>query len=752
MSTYRLVKCLLRFAVLLILARGVSIAHGDSNTPIGHKLTHSSSDGERYASSKDCQSCHESQFTSWQNSHHAKAMQTANSQTVLADFNQSRAEHFGQKALFFIEQDEYKATVSDEQGKRTYTVEYTFGVYPLQQYLVATNNGRYQVLPFAWDTRDASEGGQRWMHLYPNQAIAANDRLHWQQPLQNWNGMCADCHSDGLVRNYDDAKNTFATRYDEINVGCLACHDDKAKPHAALFAEQNAGPDAEPNAQSKAKIKSKHQQSGLSSNAAQLSLDEEGMWIRGPEQAVAEYVGKPRSNDYEQTCYACHSLRAPLTDGFDSMALYLDQFSPNFLNPPMYYADGQIREEVYVMGSFKQSKMAQKGVTCIDCHDPHSYTLKAKGNGTCLQCHSPQVFETPNHHGHALNMAGSQCVDCHMPKTTYMNVDARGDHSFKIPRPEFTISAGVPNACNQCHEDKSAQWALDNIEAWHPERKGPDITEQMFLNLFSGLNYDGILRLANNTQLPEIKRATAISALQYAAELKVNDIVAFFDAPEPLLRLASAQVAERLSPVQRQQYLWPLLSDELRAVRIAAAYSMLGAPVLPKWQTAFERAFIEMNESQAISAWRGEGRMQQAMSAQKTAQWKKAEQAYELSIYIDPYFAPAYINLTELYRQLGQMSKAVQVYEKGIKNVPQEPLLRYSYALHFIRTRQLDSALAQVNAALEIAPRNSQFAYLYYLILESAGKREQAINELRAKLTSYDNNQQLQALLNKWGG
>ncbi|WP_395339262.1 ammonia-forming cytochrome c nitrite reductase subunit c552 [Ningiella sp. W23] len=686
----------------------------------------------KFSNSQDCQSCHQAQFSAWEESHHADAMRVPSADTVLADFAQSSATHFSQEAIFYIDNGEYFATVKDSNSERTYKVAYTFGVYPLQQYLVATENGKYQVLPFAWDTRVKEEGGQRWMHLYPKEDIAFNDRLHWQQPLQNWNGMCADCHSDGLVRGFDDETNVFNTRFDEVNVGCLACHDDKREIHST------------------AKNK----------NPTETTLNNQGFWLRKPEQAVASWQGGARDTTYEQTCYACHSLRAPLTDGFDSTSAYLDQFTPNLITPPLYYADGQILEEVYVMGSFMQSKMAQKGVTCVDCHDPHSYKIKTQGNGMCLQCHSPQVFETPKHHGHSIKTAqtdqdlrgsGTQCVDCHMPKTTYMNVDARGDHSFKIPRPEFTISAGVPNACNQCHQDESPQWALAQIESWHPDRAGPAISEQMFLNLFNGLDYQNILRLASNQALPPIKRATAISVLQYVQALPARDILSFLNSDDALIRMAAAQVAERLTGAERQHYLAPLLSDDIRAVRIAAAYALLGVEVQAQWQQAFENAFKELTLSHTLSAWRGEGRMQQGMTALRTGQRDKAEEAYRVALFIDPYFPPAYINLIELYRQTGQTKKAEEIYLKGLKNIPESGVLRYSYALKFVRDKALESALEQINAALDAEPRNAQFAYLYYLILDSMGKRDQAKEELRNKLESYDNNQQLRALINNWG-
>nr|WP_136251209.1 ammonia-forming cytochrome c nitrite reductase subunit c552 [Ningiella ruwaisensis] len=707
--------------------------------------------------SKDCQSCHQAQHLSWSASHHAKAMQVANSETVLGDFGNTQAKHFSQEATFFIIDERYFAKVKDDRSEQTYEVRYTFGIEPLQQYLVLTGKGHYQVLPFAWDTREKEDGGQRWMHLYPNEDIPFNDRLHWQQPLQNWNGMCADCHSDGLKRHYNPNTQSFATTYTEINVGCLACHDDKTQAHNK---EHRAG-----------------------STAVEHEANKTGFWRRLPDEDVATWIGQERkqAKAHEQTCYACHSLRSPLTDGFDSTSAYLDSFSPNLIMPPLYFPDGQIKEEVYVMGSFLQSKMHQKGVTCIDCHDPHSYQLKAEGNGTCLQCHSPQVFETPKHHGHPLGKEGSMCVDCHMPKTTYMNVDARGDHSFKIPRPEFTISAGVPNACNQCHEDKSAEWALETINTLHPDRTGPSASEQLFLNVMHGIqnqdvNLQQTLELAMDTSVAEIRRASALSLLQYAPRLNAGILQPFVDDDSALLRLAAAQVSLNISTDERGRIIAPLLNDPFKAVRVAAAYALLDVSVSPSWQDAFESAFNELEISQSQGAWRGEGLMQQGISAQRLAQAmshgmtqktiqnglslkfkpenvrKKEEEAYKLSIYIDPYFAPAYINLTELYRQQGRAREAQEVFERGLENIGDSGTFRYAYALFFVREQAIDAAYEQIQAALTLEPENAQFAYLFYLVLERMGKRSEAQAHLRKHIARYQNNQQLKALLQKWGG
>ncbi len=293
---------------------------------------------DKSKSNQKCISCHKQSQHDWKQSDHAKSMAIANKISVLADFGNRKIEHYGQKAFFFIKDNRYQVTISyDEESNtypvNTYQVKYTFGHFPLQQYLVETEQGKLQILPFAWDSRIKEEGGQRWYHNYSHEEIRPEDRLHWRQPLQNWNGMCADCHSDGLVREYDTDKNSFSSQFDNINVGCLSCHGDMS-----AHASQNANTDAITKRTARGDVTSiKHPT---------------GQWLRSIGEKTAHWQGDKRDNSFMDGCFACHALRAPLTDGIKPKVSFLDQFTPQLLASPNYYADGQIKEEVYVYGSF----------------------------------------------------------------------------------------------------------------------------------------------------------------------------------------------------------------------------------------------------------------------------------------------------------------------------------------------------------------------------------------------------------------
>ena len=167
-------------------------------------------------------------------------MAHATKDTVLGDFNDASFDYFGVHSRFFRDGDKFMVETDGPDGKiAPFEVKYTFGLYPLQQYLVEFPDGRIQALSLAWDSRPKSEGGQRWFHLYPNEDIKHDDVLHWTKLNQNWNFMCAECHSTGVRKNYDAAKDRFATTWAEISVGCEACHG-QGSAHVAWAKEQKS--------------------------------------------------------------------------------------------------------------------------------------------------------------------------------------------------------------------------------------------------------------------------------------------------------------------------------------------------------------------------------------------------------------------------------------------------------------------------------------------------------------------------------
>jgi predicted CXXCH cytochrome family protein len=683
----------------------------------------------------DCKSCHENVYTKWQQSDHAKSMDIADKDSVLGDFSGVAIQHYSQRVVFFIKDAAYYADLSEAGSTSRYQLKFTFGHYPLQQYLVEKSGGRLQVFPFAWDARPVFEGGQRWFPNYAQEDVQTNDRLHWQQALQNWNGMCADCHSDGFKRHYSAKSDSFASHWDNINVGCQSCHSEtpdhvKNKPSAAGINKH---------------IEAK-QSTALNDNIVLAFNGRQtiGQWIRGEHENVAHWQGEERDNQFMENCFACHSLRSPLTDGIDTRSAFLDQFSPSLIVPSLYHVDGQIKAEVYVYGSFLQSKMFAAGVNCLDCHDSHTIQVKTPGNALCSQCHNAKVYQQPTHTRHQADSEGGQCVNCHMPQTTYMGVDKRRDHSFTIPRPDLSIKYATPNACNQCHQDQSLQWSVNALEKWFGQPEGLSAAEQGFRELLQGgsLSQKQHIALINDKTLSVIKRASALALLGNSVpELSDKLIKPWVNSDQPLLRLASAKIGYLLPVNERLKSFTQLLGDKYKAIRVAAANQLLDVGLHNN--PAFTQAFKELVSSNEMNQWRGEGSLNQSLIHMRLRENDQAIAVLLHGIKVDPYFEPNYVNLAEIYRVSAKPELELGIIQQALQAVPDSALFHYNYGMWFIRQQQKGNAVIEFRQATTLAPNNEQFAYMYFLGLDANGDTLQALRELKSALKHYNNNAQL---------
>lgn len=679
---------------------------------------------------QECTACHQQSTKEWRESDHAKAMAVANEVNVLGNFDNETATHYGQKAYFFIKDNRYQVSISYDNKTDTYPIKYTFGHFPLQQYLVETEQGKLQVLPFAWDSRVKEEGGQRWYHNYSHEEIRPEDRLHWRQPLQNWNGMCADCHSDGLVRKYDTEKNSFNSQFDNINVGCLSCHGDMSE-HISTNTDTTTKRTARGDVTS-----IKHPT---------------GQWLRSIGDKTAHWQGDKRDNSFMDGCFACHALRAPLTDGIQPKVSFLDQFTPQLLASPNYHADGQIKEEVYVYGSFLQSKMYATGVNCLDCHDKHTMKLKIEGNGLCLQCHGAEVYNVKEHHQHQDSASGAQCVNCHMPENRYMGVDDRRDHSFKIPRPDVSQAFGTPNACIKCHDDKNNEWASNNLEKWHGKPEPLNINKEYLMALNSGqaLTLKQHLSIIGDEKLDVISRATAIQLLSYTTQspnseaLSAQVLTPYLTHDEPLFRLSAVTIATQLPSIDKIKVISPLLTDRYKAIRVAAARSLVTSDIAKEDQPLFDKAFKALVHANEVNSWRGEGLANQGVLAMEMNDLAQTEESFKKAIKIEPYFEAGYINLADIYRAQQRAFQVATVLLKGIKNLPNSANLHYAYGLHLIRQKEMKKAINSFKAAMGLSPDNPQFSYTYILALDGNKQSKKALSQLKALIQNYQNKKQL---------
>jgi len=419
------------------------------------------------------------------------------------------------------------------------------------------------------------------------------------------------------------------------------------------------------------------------------------------------------------------------------------------LNAPMYHADGQIKEEVYVYGSFLQSKMFKSGVNCLDCHDKHTMKLKIEGNGLCLQCHGSEVYNVPTHHQHELESTGVECVNCHMPTNRYMGVDDRRDHSFKIPRPDLSVQFDTPNSCVQCHDDKDNLWAAKTLSKWHGKPKLLSSTRHNYYLLNSGqqISLTQHQAIINDKEIDVITRATALRLLNMATQkLSGNFLKPYLKHKEDLLRLSAATLGGLLNEEDRISLIAPLLKDKYKAVRIEAARSLINTNMTANTVTVFRTAFNELLSANKINSWRGEGRVNQAVLEMALGNWASAEESFKAAIEVDPYFESGYLNLAELYRSLQKPENEKQTLHNALKRLPKSAQVQYAFGLHLIRQQQHEQAAKYFAKSMSLAPDLEQYLYTYVLSLDGDNKSKYALQKLKIKIKKFKGSPQLKEL------
>lgn len=611
-----------------------------------------------FVGSQACVGCHEDAAEAWAGSHHALAWTAAGEATVLGDFADTTFSDDQMQVRFSRDGSGFTITVTEADGVTTaYPVHSVAGVAPLQQYLLETEPGRLQSFDVTWDV----ERGE-WYHLYPDQDLPAGDGLHWTGSYKTWNARCAECHATDYRRNYQPRQRRYDSQAAEWGVGCEACHG----PGSAHLAWTETPGSAMPEA-------------GGFSMAFGAGNTEAGI----------------------QQCAGCHSRRESFLDGNPIPGTpFHDTYRLALLRPGLYHADGQILDEVYVYGSFLQSKMYARGVGCMNCHDAHAATLKAEGNAVCTQCHSPAgnpefptlplaEYDTPAHHFHAEGSDGAQCKSCHMIERVYMGIDGRRDHSFRIPRPDLGAQTGGPDACTDCHADKSQDWAAAQIAARYPDpaHRGPHYGQVLARGRADPAAASGdLVALARDSAQPGIVRATALYLVQAAADAGVADAgvadatASLLDDPDPLVRAEAAGVQRALPDDQRGARLAPLLGDTVRMVRIAAARQML--TVEPQALSRSQAALL----GEAMREWRQslgnkldfpETHLAMGGMALSTRNFRAAEAAFREVVRLDPQRAEAWSVLVRLAEAVRGPEAARAVLREALDQVPTDPgLLR----------------------------------------------------------------------------
>jgi len=698
------------------------------------------SDG--YLGAASCAGCHEQAYSDWQASDHFKAMQEPTAESVLGDFSDVKVNFHGIDSHLFQRDGGYYIDTANRDGvPQTFKIDYTFGYSPLQQYLVTLEGGRMQALNIAWDSRLKSEGGQRWFHLQPDEEIDTEHPFFWTGHFNNWNSNCADCHSTNLQKNYSVESNSYDTTWSDINVACESCHGPGAQHVDLVKAGQLS---ATKNGFETFKSPGVQWRFNVNDSIANPVPD-------STESAVNSKGGMVAGVDEINACGSCHSRRSMLAPSKPSDD-YHDKHRLRPLDEDLYFADGQIQDEVFVLGSFLQSKMHQQGVTCSNCHNPHSGKLIAQGNAVCAQCHQSDVFDQPKHHQHPQGSEGAQCVNCHMPDRTYMGVDDRRDHSFSVPNLSIHKDLDTPLACAQCHDDKDPEWLKKSSALWGNWPKQSESYSQHWSSVNAAARQrDRLVSKTLATALegqPDIIAATLLQQLAgFPSRLSVETAQKKLQNDSPLMRRAAVASLAGVAPQTRWQLLASMMSDSHLSVRHEVAVQLMDASQLVPMEErgAYQRLMGEYLETILHSQDTPSGQLSLAQfysrqgGPNNQGSHSAALKAYKNALRLGPSYVPTLINFADFNRQIGRNTEAKALLAKALKIAPDSAGVQHSYGLMLIRESQYDQALPYLQEAFELPTGQPRYAYVYAIALDNQQQLSEAIAVLEAANKRWPN-------------
>jgi len=669
-----------------------------------------------YVGSAECAQCHRAEHDAWIDSHHGWALRQATPANVLGDFSNVSVEFGGINTRFFRKGTAYFVETDGADGAATeYKIEYTVGVEPLQQYLVETRNGRLQALDLVWDTDQ-----RRWFHLYPDDIADAGDGFHWTGPYKNWQARCASCHQTDFKKNYDRNSDGYQSAWSELTVGCEACHG-AGEAHVS-WAQNPDGYDP-----------------GQFSES-----DSKGLLI-------AFLDGSKGQKTEIDSCAGCHSRREALDpDSPPIGAAFNDHFNLALLRPGTYHADGQINDEVYVYGSFLQSKMHANGVKCSNCHEVHSGALIAEGNAVCTQCHSLQGqdefpslaladYNAPEHHHHPQDTEGSQCVACHMPAKNYMVVDPRRDHSFRVPRADLSVKIGTPNACAGCHTDQSVRWAADRVSEWFANGHSGSPHFGEVLKAAESFDSPGtserLVELANDQEAAGIVRATAVARLaQRMDEAVAQELLPLLGDREPLVRAAAVRALVSAPSGLRARFVAGLMNDDNRLVRQEAARATLDLPLQGLDQEQLQIVTDARNDYQRTLRGRldfPETHLQLGGLTLTRRNLPAAKAAFETAVKMDPQLTDAWMTLGRIAFVENGPKSAVAILQSAIEKNPDTGLLKQSLGNAYLEQGLFDRGLKAFEQARAIEPQEPSIPLDVARLHLAAKRPELAVVELQ---------------------
>ncbi len=716
------------WAVVAVLLGGViiyALSHNSKNRSESHAPASPSStpvsvieDQQKvfaqYAGSKSCKKCHEEAYAQWEKSNHGLAERLPVVEMDRTAFDPSRSfKHATQQTSVRAQGTNFFVNCPGLSGSNeTRQVARVIGNDPLRQFLVAFPDGRFQALEASYDPHR-----NEWFDVYGDEDRKPGEWGHWTGRGMNWNNMCAACHNTRLRKNYDLPTDSYHTAMVEMTVGCEACHGP-LKSHVEWQQEFGKSGRKDPT------------------------------------------LPKFTKNQVMENCAFCHARRSDLTGDFKPGDSFFDHQSLAIVNQtPAYYPDGQVHEEDYEFAAFLGSRMHTNGVTCMDCHDPHTMKTILPGNVLCLRCHNGSYTNAPiidpvahSHHkvfgysadGKPSNIdlltykskdvkeSGGECVNCHMPQTVYMQRHWRHDHGFTIPDPLLTREYGIPNACNRCHQDKSVGWALENCEKWYgPKMERATRTRAQWVALARKGDVSArqpLLEVLAGKESPYWRAVAAGLLGQWIAEPPIrNALLKAIQDPHPLVR---EQAVRSLEPLLTQpttvitSALNERLDDPVRSVRIAAAWALRGN--LPPGSRAADelRHYLEINSDQPT------GQLEDGAFDLANSRPQDALAHYQKAVAWDPNSPPMRHDLAVTLSMLGRSNEAVEQLQAACRLDPSDAEYQFKLGLAFSEVGQLDKTAQALEKAVQLAPGHARAWYNLGLARNSQGHPDAALDAL----------------------
>ncbi len=643
--------------------------------------------------SETCQHCHAAIYDAWAGTDHALANRRIDARRDAAVFSAASPAVAG-GSHFDLAWEAGRAVMTerrnDGQAYR-HEAEFILGSKPLWQPLVTAPGGRWQPTDLAYDP-----ARKEWFNVFGQEGRKPGEWGHWTGRGMNWNSMCAHCHMTGYRKNYESATDSYASKWVEHGVGCIQCHGPMPDGHDALPVGATRKPGLPPSPP-----------------------------FHGDRQRMM------------QTCAPCHARNELLTADFQPGDSYDDHYRVTLpVDPAVFYPDGQQRDEDFNWTSVRLSRMGHAGVTCLDCHDPHTNKtlLPATDNNLCLRCHGAPgptkapVIDPVAHSHHQPESTGNQCVTCHMPTTNYMQRSPRHDHGWLKPDPLLTKELGIPNACNRCHADKTTEWAIQAAENWYGARlDGAQRIRTRAVAAAQARNPAAVESLLNLLRTEEVPawRATFL------------DLLAPFERTDPVVTAATASLAAK-DPLERAaavrlltghagslERLRPSLKDPVRLVRLDAAWAF-SAELVPD---SPERK--ELDAYLALSLDQPGGRFRLGQDLANRGRFEEAAREMTRATEWDPNSPGMHDALGFVLSAGGRPLEAAAAFLRAAELQPDDAQSAYRAALAYAEARRLSDAEHALRLALERDPRFDRAWYNLGLLLAQTGRLPQAIEALQ---------------------